>query len=130
MSYTRSDMVLEDRDFSVPSPVHLSIVSSVPMSIAVSSVQTSAVSPVQNTGIHVSPREDLQVSSTMNRFLNGARVDPIYTSVPNIGQDRHVSQVGWSSPVSRTISYRESDSQRTPLFKESGMDERFSIESY
>ena len=52
-------MILEDRDCSVPSPVHLNIVSSVPMSTAVSSVQTSAVSPVQNTGIHVSPKEDL-----------------------------------------------------------------------
>ena len=39
--------------------------------------------------------------------------------------------MGWSSPVSRTISFRESDSQRTHLFKDSGMDERFnSFESY
>ena len=105
-------MVKEDKDFSVPTFKYC-FNSAHEHCCRISADKSCFTST--NTGIHVSSKEDLQISSYMNRLLNDARVDPTYTSVSNTGHDRNVSQVGWSSPVSRNIAYRVSDSEDTPF---------------
>ena len=119
MSYSGSDMVLEDRDFSVPTPVPQSTVSAVstvmmvPMySNIVSSVHSGVVTPTHiRSGVMVTGYDMTQYRDNSVHTC---------TSGSEAMRDSHVNQTGWSGIVSKSVSF-QAIGRDTSTYKDSGM---------
>ena len=119
MSYSGSDMVIEDRDFSVPTPVPQSTVSAVstvmmvPMySNIVSSVHSGVVTPTHiRSGVMVTGYDMTQYRDNSVHTC---------TSGSEAMRDSHVNQTGWSGIVSKSVSF-QAVGRDTSTYKDSGM---------